>query len=154
MLKAALLLLATMTAFSQAGCSTSCGKHMDPLLWADGTVRESNGERIYETTPIDAPWLHFPSYRRFKLPHGFGTMNVGIETYLSLDVEQPVASSSSDAGTDDVSSTKFAATISAEVLTTIADPNTVIIENTTCENAYYVFARITDKSSGSADAEH
>jgi len=107
-------------------------------LWADGIVSETQGGRVYETTPLNGTWLHFPSYRQFELPHGFGTKDVSIEAYVSLTVAQPAASG--------VEAQKFVLASSGEVYRTIADENTVIVENGTCENEYYLFVRITDES--------
>lgn len=133
------LLTLTMTvATLSTGCDTSCGEKKDPLLWADGVTRQVNGVRIYETTPIDGTWLHFPSYRKFELPHGFGTKDIAIDPYVALADPRPAADS--DAG-------KFELSSSGDVLVTISDENKVIVENTTCENDYYLFVRITDKSS-------
>src|SRR5512147_393338 len=144
MLKASTLLVATVALLSQSGCQTSCGKHADPLLWADGTTRNSNGLRVYETTPLDGVWLSFPSYRDFRLPHGFGTKDVAIEAYLSLGEARPVQTVGD--------SSKFAIATAAEVLATIPDENSVILENSTCENQYYLFARITERPSSSSNA--
>jgi hypothetical protein len=136
--------LATLSFVSLPGCDTSCGKRGEPLLWADGhTFASPNGLRTYETTPIDASWLHFPSYRRFRLPHGLGTKDVSIEPYVSLAVDRPAA---------DGDATRIAVSTAAEVLATIEDENTVIVENTTCENAYYLFVRINEQPTLSEDA--
>jgi hypothetical protein len=142
--KAALLLLVTMIGWSQAGCGTSCGKREDPLLWSDGTITERSGVRVYETTPTTATWLHFPSYRRFKLPHGFGTMAPSVDTWVSLAVDRPVS--------NDGDPQKFATNTAAEVLVTIPDENTLVVENATCENDYYLYVRITDKAAVPADS--
>jgi hypothetical protein len=142
--KALISLLATMSPVLLLGCDTSCGKRGEPLLWADGITTTSNGLRSYETTPIDSTWLHFPSYRQFRLPHGLGTRDLAIVAYLSLAVDKPVPA--------DGSAQRFALSTSAEVLATIEDENTVIVENSTCENDYYLFVNITEKAPASADA--
>lgn len=130
------LLLTVVLALSSFGCGTSCGEKQEPLLWADGVTRQSGGTRIYETTPINGTWLHFPSYRKFSLPHAFGTKDVAIDLYVSLADPEPAKNAIG---------TKFETSSSGEALVTIPDENTVVVENTTCENDYYLFARITDR---------
>jgi hypothetical protein len=137
-------LVATLTSILFAlpflnGCQTSCGHRGNAVLWSDGIVSERNGARIYETTAVRDTWLHFPSYRRFRLPHGFGTKDVSIETYISLAEDAPAADSDEP--------TKFAVASSGDVLVSIEDDNHVVVENETCENDFYLFVRITDQSS-------
>ncbi len=144
--KALISLLAAVSFALLVGCDTSCGKRGEPLLWADG-ITTTNGLRKYETTPIDSTWLHFPSYRRFRLPHGLGTRDTDIVAYLSLAVDKPVPADGGEAQ-------KIALSTSAEVLVAIEDENTVIVENSTCENDYYVFVRVTETAASSTDAGH
>lgn len=144
MQKAWIVLSAVLIFASQLGCSTSCGKHEEPLLWADGITSGSDGQRTYRTTPMEGTWLHFPSYRRFRLPHHLGTRDPSIEAYVSLAVDRPVQ--------PDAGGTNFAVSTAAEVLVTIEDENTVVVENTTCENSYYLFVRISEKPGSSVDA--
>jgi hypothetical protein len=141
--KAALLLVATIIGWTQVGCGTSCASREDPLLWSDGSTTEQGGVRYYETTPITATWLHFPSHRQFKLPHGLGTTDIAVDAYVSLAVDKPVS--------NDGDRQKFATGTSAEVLVTIADANTLVVENTTCENDYYLFVRVKDKGTAPVD---
>jgi hypothetical protein len=144
MQKAWIALSAILICASQLGCQTSCGKHEEPLLWADGITSGPNGQRTYRTTPIDGTWLHFPSYRRFRLPHHLGTRDPSIKAYISLAADRPVL--------PDAGGTDFALSTAAEVLVTIEDENTVVVENTTCENSYYLFVSISENPSSSADA--
>jgi hypothetical protein len=138
-------LSATLSLATLFGCDTSCGKHVEPLLWADGVSSTApSGLRTYATTPIDGTWLHFPSYRRFRLPHGFGNRDVSIQPYISLAVDRPAAV--------DGGSTNFAIASSGEVLATIEDENNVIVENSTCENTYYLFVSIKENSTATPDA--
>lgn len=131
-------LLMVVLALPGFGCGTSCGDKKEPLLWADGVTRQVGTTRIYETTPINGTWLHFPSYRKFLLPHGFGTKDVGIDVYVSLGDPAPA---------DDAVGTTFETSSSGEALASIPDEDTVVVENTTCENDYYLFAVITDRGS-------
>lgn len=145
MRNAATLLLVTMSLSTQIGCETSCGERKAPLLWSEGIVTETNGLRSYETTPIDGTWLHFPSYRRFKLPHGFGTKGLSIDAYVSLADDAPAS--------EDDGPSKFAIASSGEVLATLLDDNNVIVENATCENGYYLYVQITEKGAVPAEAD-
>ncbi|HMA92167.1 MAG TPA: hypothetical protein VKP30_05745 [Polyangiaceae bacterium] len=131
-----LLPLLLTLALMQSGCGTSCGRKEEPQPWADGITREVSGTRVYESTPVDGLWLHFPSYRKFKFVHGFGTKDLSVEAYVSLAEDEP-------AKTGDA--TKVAIASSAEVLATFVDENTVVVENTTCENDYYLFVRISER---------
>lgn len=119
-----------------SGCGTSCGDKRAALLWADGITRQVGETRIYETTPIDGTWLHFPSYRKFELPHGFGTKDVAVDLYVSLADPEPAKHAEA---------TNFETSSSGEVLVSIPDADTLIVENTTCENDYYLFVRIADR---------
>lgn len=126
--------------FGLYGCQTSCGDHRDPLLWADGihSVTKS-GNPMYQTTAVDDAWLHFPSYRAFRLPHHLGTTNVGIEAYVSFD-EKPVGKGTSDPPND-------FAVVSGNLLTvTNLTDQEAVVENSTCENDYYMLVRIVDLS--------
>jgi hypothetical protein len=136
------LLLTVLLALPCFGCGTSCGDKKEPLLWAEGITRQAGGTRIYETTPIDGTWLHFPSYRKFSLPHAFGTKDVAIDIYVSLADPEPVKNAVG---------AKFETSSSGEALVTIPDESTVIVENTTCENDYYLFVRITDRATLAAN---
>lgn len=138
MKRALLLPLLLSSALMQFGCDTSCGRKEAPQPWADGVKREVNGTRVYESTPIDGVWLHFPSYRKFEFVHGFGTKDLSVEAYVSLAEDEPAKAGDA---------TKFAIASSAEVLATFVDENTVVVENTTCENDYFLFVRISERGS-------
>jgi len=120
------------------GCQTSCGKSEDPVLWADGVTTTNSGVETYLTTPIDGKWLHFPSYRSFRLPHHFGTTDIALEAWVSFD-EHPVTSNASDPPTE------FAIAGGNVVVVTELTKDELIVKNSTCENGYYLLARITKR---------
>jgi hypothetical protein len=119
-----------------AGCETSCGEESEPVLWADGIVLEEDGQKTYLSTSVDGKWLHFPSYRRFRLRHGFGTANVLPMAWVSMD-ERPVAKGETDVPKE------FAIASGNVIVFTERTENDVVVENGTCENDYYVLVKLT-----------
>jgi hypothetical protein len=134
MQKLPLLAALALSGFGLYGCQTSCGEHRDPLLWADG-IKPS--KKVYLTTAIDGNWLHFPSYRSYRLPHNFGTKNISVDTYVAFE-ENPVKSGTTEP------STELATASGSVLLVTEVNTNDIVVENGTCENDYYMLVRITD----------
>lgn len=70
-----------------SACQNSCGSgNQQPILYVDGKIHTSADglSRIYESTPFDGEWLHFPSYRRFKLQHNLGTVDYSPQMYIAF----------------------------------------------------------------------
>jgi len=119
-----------------SGCDTSCDAgESAPIPWAEGrtTVTES-GSRIYESTPLDGTWLHFPSGRRFSFAHGLGTEYLDVESYLSFR-PRPFAEPNEDPGSMVAASGNL-------VVISESSAEVVTVRNDTCENDYYLFVRI------------
>jgi hypothetical protein len=138
MLKRSLFAVLAMLSLGLYGCQTSCADDSEPVAWADGiTSVDKNGHRVYQTTAVDDAWLHFPSHRAFRLHHGFGTKNIGVDAWVSFE-EKPVGRGTSEPPAD-------FAIVSGNVLTvTDVTDNEIVVENSTCENDYYMLVRITD----------
>jgi len=127
-----------VAALSSLSCQATCGRSDEaPVLWADGVVEQQGTQQVYVTTPIDHPWLEFPSHRRFLLRHDMGTRDLAVEAYLSYE-EQPVP-------TGDLDPHAFAQAAGNTVLIESVDGNSTTVENDTCEDGYYLWLRLTSK---------
>jgi hypothetical protein len=135
MQKLALSLALAILCPTIAGCETSCGERRDPVLWADGIVFEQDGKETYLTTPVDGKWLHFPSYRQFRLRHGFDTKNIDISAWVSMD-ERPVSKGETEPPKE------FAVASGNVIVVTELTENDVVVENGTCENDYYILVKL------------
>ncbi len=133
MRSAQLLLLLLLLPF---GCDTSCDAgESDPIPWAEGRISVTEaGTLIYESTPLDGTWLHFPSGRRFSFPHQLGTEHLQVETYLSFR-PRPFAEPDDDPGSMVAASGNL-------VVISESSAETVTVRNDTCENDYYLWVRI------------
>jgi hypothetical protein len=121
------------------GCQTSCGdKDSTPVLWADGIVTGTEGNRVYQTTERRGTWLHFPSYRAFRFPHNFGTDNYEVTAYVSLDDDSPAVSDA------DGTTEQLAIASGNIVVLNEWTENELVVENGTCENEYYLYLRIEE----------
>lgn len=70
------------------GCAHDCrASQVDAVDYSEGTVDPSG--TVYETTPWQSNWLHFPAGRRYKLLHGLGRQPHSVNTYLSF-AESPL----------------------------------------------------------------
>ncbi len=116
-------------------CQTSCGDaNQQPINYADGKTHTEDGLRIYETTPRDGEWLHFPSYRRFKLEHNLKT--TAYTPFILIAFSSHPVASISDAS-DDVA----IASGDVAVIEKIGD-NSMIIRNDTCSEQY-LYVKLT-----------
>lgn len=115
-------------------CDTSCDMGgSTPVLWADGVTTTTDRGLVYESTPEDGAWLHFPSGREFQLLHDLGTSNVTIEPYLSFR-SRPRSSDEREQGS-------FVAASGNLVLISNVTAESITVKNGTCENDYYLFVR-------------
>lgn len=131
-----LLLVLALVSFGLYGCQTSCGEHESPVLWADGITATSASSVTYQTTAVDGQWLHFPSYRSFRLPHHFGTKDFKIEAFIAT-TDHPVAQGATKIPDEFVLGNGSIATI------TELTKDELVITNGSCENGYYLFVRLT-----------
>lgn len=131
-----LLLVLALGAVAITGCQTSCGDHESAVLWAEGTSKTTPTSVTYQTTAVDGQWLHFPSYRSFRLPHHFGTKDFSIEVYVAT-TEHPVPKGETQIPDEFILSNGSIATI------TDFTEDDLVITNGSCENSYYLFVRLT-----------
>ncbi len=109
-------------------CQTSCGNsNQQPIRYVDGRKYTDGPWQIYETTPYDGEWLHFPSYRRFSLEHNLGTKDITPFMWIAFD-SHPIPLDG-DAG--DVAP----ATGDVAIIESIG-PNAIQIRNDTCSEQY------------------
>jgi hypothetical protein len=78
---------------SLLGCTDTCDADDTTVVpFADG--RTNAAGTFYETSPIQGPYLHFPSGRAFELRHGLVSAPEVVHTYLSFDGEALLAGAS------------------------------------------------------------
>lgn len=126
----ALMALALVALLAGVGCETSCGdSDQRAISYADGQVT-SYGERgVYQTSPLDGTWLHFPSQRRFVLEHGLGTTDVAVAASLAFN-EHPF-----DRGTG------FSAAAGDEVVVEEIGEDSIQVRNDTCAE-FFLHVRV------------
>ena len=110
-----------------SACQTSCANNdQQPIRYVDGTTRTVGTQRVYESTPFNGEWLHFPGNRRFLLTHTLGTTPYSsLMMFIAFD-SHPI---SGDAG--DVA----IATGDVAVVERI-EPDSLQIRNDTCSEQY------------------
>ena len=80
-------------ALGLSGLSTACSPPCDTadsdktVTYSKGTVDPS--ETVYESSPWNGPYLHFPAGRRFSLEHHLKKTPSLVNTYLAFD-ERPL----------------------------------------------------------------
>lgn len=112
-----------------SACQTSCGNsNQQPIPYVDGKTHLEGFLRIYETTPRDGEWLHFPSNRRFLLQHNLGTTDYNPLILIAFN-SHPVASISD--ASDDVAIASGDVAIIEKV-----GCNQMLIRNDTCSEQY------------------
>ena len=68
-----------------SACQTSCAPgNQAAIPYVDGKIHVTGGDRIYETTPRDGEWLHYPSNRRFLFKHNLGTSDYQIDARIAF----------------------------------------------------------------------
>jgi hypothetical protein len=140
----ALVVLLLGTSLTPLGCETSCGDgDSDPVLWVDGSSTTADGTLTYESTPMNGTWLHFPSGRRFRLVHDLGTANLSIQAYLSFR-PQPLGSDPSERGS-------FVMVSGNVALVSNVTEESLMVENNSCENDYYLFVRAVGHDTSTAE---
>src|ERR1700690_1669805 len=122
-----------------SACQTSCGNsNQQPIKYVDGKTHTTDGQRIYETTPFDGEWLHFPSYRRFSLVHDLCTMDYTPFMLIAFD-SHPIPLDG-DAGDVAIASGDVA-------IVENVTPTTFQIRNDTCSEQY-LYVRLTAPDDG------
>lgn len=119
-----------------SACQTSCASgNQQPIKYVDGKIRTDGSLRIYETTPINGEWLHFPSNRRFLLMHKLETIDyTSMVVYVAFD-SHPVPIDQ-DASADLAIATGDVAIIEQ------MKSDSLLIRNDTCSEQY-LYVRIT-----------
>ena len=125
----AVILGSSLVFWLTSACQTSCGKSdQQPVLYVDGKTHIDGSDRIYETTPRESEWLHFPSSRRFLLQHNLGTTDYAPLIFIAFD-SHPVTSISD--ASDDVAIASGDVAIIEKM-----GCNQMLIRNDTCSEQY------------------
>jgi hypothetical protein len=99
----------------------------------DGKKHIDGAWQIYETTPFDGEWLHFPTYRRFSLVHHLHTTDITPIMWVAFS-SNPIPLDG-DAG--DVALASGDVAIIERI-----DPDAIQIRNDTCSEQY-LYVKIT-----------
>jgi len=118
-LRGVCLALAPVGAVALAGCGSCDTTGQTPISYRDGTTNDSRTH--YESSRIDAEYLHFPAGRVYDLEHDLRAAPFSVTAYLSF------APNPSDGG--------FAESAGNQAIFN-ADDSVVRVRNDTCAEFY------------------
>lgn len=127
------LLVAALLGNFALGCSPPCETSASEPVSYDGGTR-ANG--VYETSPIDGQYLHFPGGRRYALRHGLETQPQVVNTYVAFE-EYPLKENN------------ISEAAGNQAVIEIVDSEVVQVRNDTCDDLYM---RLVATGSSPADA--
>jgi hypothetical protein len=112
-----------------SACQTSCASsNQQPIDYVDGKTHTEGSLRIYETTPLNGEWLHFPSNRRFRFEHNLHTTSYTPVIYVAFG-SHPIPTDM------DASGDVAVATGDVAIIEQI-NPDSLMIRNDTCSEQY------------------
>ncbi len=108
------------------GCGSCERTGYDAIDFSEGSVVGD----VYQTSPPDGLWLHFPAGRRFRFQHGLGVVPE-VSAYVAMN-ERPMPSGARPP--ESVGNVSEAA--GNEVIIERQDANVVQVRNDTCAEYY------------------
>lgn len=127
------LLIAAFASSLALGCNPPCATSESDAVSYDGGTTVSG---VYETSPIDGQYLHFPGGRRYSLHHGLETTPQLISAYVAFE-EYPLKENN------------ISTAAGNQLVIEVVDGEFVQVHNDTCDELYL---RVVASGGGASDA--
>jgi hypothetical protein len=127
------LVAAALASCLALGCNPPCETSDSEAVTYDGGT-QANG--VYESSPIDGQYLHFPGGRRYELRHGLGTTPQLISIFVAFE-EFPLKENN------------ISPAAGNQAVIEVVDSEIVQVRNDTCDDLY---VRVVASGGGASDA--
>jgi hypothetical protein len=118
-------------ALGTVACDATCGRDVEEEIVFEGGSLDSSGT-VYETSPWEGPYLHFPTGRRYALVHDLGRRPLLVQTYVAFE-ERPMPANSEPRASDH---TNIAESAGNQVVIEIVNDQMIGVRNDTCAELY------------------